>query len=466
MQSTALFISKNPPVPVIKMTENLQHLQPPQSLDAEQSLLGCLLRDGNSYGVIDPIVDSEDFYNRQHQNIYEAIRRLNESNKVVDIGTVSQELERAGLLVQVGGRTYLVELMESVASIAAIRNYAEIVREKSMLRETINTCNEAVRDCYQSGKQAEEIIAMVSATAASLLNYKRQKGFVRLGDLARDAVASIDDYQRGKKRGFGTGFPTLDELTGGFQRGDLIVLAGRPGTGKTAFSYNTAAFQARTGYRVAYFSAETKASDFSMRALCTGADVNSMDWKAGRLSNEHIQKVTLEMSQMSAWSFWLCDTPRIEIHSLIAQATHLKAKEAIDLIYVDYGQLLTTRERYRDRREQINYIIQKLKETAKLLDVPVVAISQLSRESVKHRNRPPMLSDLKETGAWEEDADLIISLWKPTPTKKDAALPDSRIIEALILKARNGPTGKVEFYFEKEYTKFSDPNINQGDMPF
>lgn len=448
---------------------DIQHLQPPSSLDAEQNLLGCLLRDGTAYGLVEPIIDSRDFYHRKHENIYEAIRRLNERYSVVDIGTISEELLRAGLLEQIGGRVYIVELAESVASTVAVRNYAEIVREKSMLRETINTCNEAVRDCYQSGKTAEEIIATVSATAASLLNYKRQKGFIRLGDIARDAVASIDDYQAGKKRGFATGFPTLDNLTGGFQRGDLVVIAGRPGSGKTAITYNMAANQARAGYRIAYFSAETKASDFSMRALCTGAEVNSMDWKAGRLEPDHINKVTVEMNKMSQWSFWLCDTPRIEIHSLIAQATHLKAKESIDLIYVDYGQLITTRERYRDRREQINYIIQKLKETAKLLDVPVIAISQLSRESVKHRNRPPMLSDLKETGAWEEDADLIISLWKPTPAKKEIQV-ESNLVEALILKARNGPTGVIQFYFEKEYTKFTcypKPKEEETkDLPF
>lgn len=444
---------------------DLQHLSPPNSLDAEQSLLGCLLKDPNAYGEVESIIDEQDFYQRNHQNIYRAIQKLNESNKVVDIATVAEELERAGFLAQIGGRVYLVDLVESIASTVAIRNYAEIIREKSMLREVITVARQAEQDCYQSGKTAEEIIAMVSATAASLLNYKRQRGFVLLREAAIDAVASIDDYMAGKKRGFATGFPTLDELTGGFQRGDLIVVAGRPGAGKTAFTYNTGANQARLGYRVAYFSAETKASDFSMRALCTGAMVNSMDWKAGRLSRESINKVSVEMNTIAEWSFWLCDTPRIEIHSLIAQATHLKAKEAIDLIYVDYGQLITTRERYRDRREQINYIIQKLKETAKLLDVPVVAISQLSRESVKHRNRPPMLSDLKETGAWEEDADLIISLWKPTPAKKEIQI-DSRTVEALILKARNGPTGSVEFFFDKEYTKFSDPNFKKSEIPF
>jgi len=446
------------------MTEDKVVLLPPQSFDAERSVLGALLKDSSAYAIVQPIITNRDFYNIKHNYIFAAISSLGDAQKPRDITTVSDELIKRGKLKEAGGRVYLVELAAEGVTAAHIESHAKIVRDKAQYRATINFGNEIVRSAYAQEQSIEHLVGNMGRFSIDLLGNAGDSKFEKLGDIATGVIAGTDDYISGKRRGLPTSFMSLDELTGGFQRGDFIVLAGMPKSGKTACSFGMAAVEADAGFGVGYFSAETKKEDFTMRALCTGAEVDSLHWKTGQLTEKQLMEINEAGGKLHDWPFWVFDSPRLEIESLVAQATRLKNDENIDIIYIDYGQLIKTRRTFRNRRDQMDYIIDEMVALAKTLDIPVVCLCQIRRDTAKRKNTRPMMSDLKETGAWEQNADLILALHDPEAGKKKEGVPALRTREFIILGQRNGPDGEFQVFFDAEYTKFTDPRADE--IPF
>jgi len=439
-------------------------LRLPEAFEAEQKLLGCFLRDSSSYAKVGAMIQANDFFGHRHQRIYKAIQGLCQKQKDTDITAIFNELEKHNDPEYIGGRTYLAELAGMVAGAAGILGYAEIVREKSQYRRLINTANQVVRSAYLQEQSPEELVGFLNTESVAIVRTQDTTDLKKLSEYTNQAGMTIDDYITGRRRGITTGFESLDNLLAGFQRKEYIIIAGRPSHGKTALTYQMGAKQAQRGSKVAYFSAETGGEEFALRALCTEAKVDSLEWKKGILSEEQTHKITAEMNKIADWPFWLCESPRIEVNMLCTLASQLHKEVGLDIIYVDYIQLLTTAQRYRDRREQIDHISITLKHLAQRLNVPVVACCQLSREIEKRRNKEPQLSDLKESGALEQDADVVIMpqrLKLVAPRKEDRK---SNIATLYIRKCRNGPTGQIDLTFEEKYTLFSE--FETQDMPF
>ena len=437
-------------------------LQLPNAFEAEQKLLGCFLRDSSSYAKVGAMIEPEDFYNRDHQRIYKAIVGLCQNQKDTDITSVQNELtKQSDNKIE---RSDLVELAGMVAGAAGILGYAEAVKEKSQYRQLIKTANQVVQSCYLQEQSVSELVSILSQEAVGMLKTEGGIGFKKLSDYTLQAGISVEEYASGRLRGITTGFKSLDDLFGGFQRKEYIIIAARPQHGKTALTYQMGAKQAQSGSKVAYFSAETAGEEFAIRALCTEAKIDSVEWKKGILNSEQTDKITIQMSKIVEWPFWICEAPRIEINMLCTLASHLHKEVGLDIIYVDYIQLLRTSERFRDRREQIDYISVSLKHLAQRLNVPVVVCCQLSREIEKRRNKEPQLSDMKESGGLEQDADVVIMpqrLKLVAPRKEDRK---SNLATLYIRKCRNGPTGQIDLIFEEKYTLFTE--FETQELPF
>ena len=428
----------------------------PQAIEAEQKLLGCFLRDSGSYAKVGAMISEGDFYDKRHSLIYRAICALAESNIDTDITTVFNELEAFNHPKYSGGRVYLVELAETVASSIGIVGYAEIVKEKSLYRQIINLSNRVVDGAYKQESSPEGLIGALNQESVGMLRQGDSVGLKKLSEFTNEAGLGIDDYISGRSRGITTGYQSLDDLFGGFQRKEYIIIAGRPSHGKTALTYQMGAKQAQRGSKVAYFSAETSGMEFALRALCTEAQVDSLAWKRGKLEESETHKITIEMNKIVEWPFWICEAPRIEVNMLCTLAAQLHKEVGLDIIYIDYIQLLRTSERFRDRREQIDYISITLKHLSQRLNVPVVACCQLSRDIERRRNKEPQLSDLKESGGLEQDADIVIMPQRLKLVATRQADKGSNLATLYVRKVRNGPTGQVDLIFEEKYTRFSE----------
>lgn len=439
-------------------------LVPPNAFEAEQKLLGCFLRDSSSYAKVGAMIGSQDFYNKQHNLIYCAIIRLAEKQIDTEIVNVADKLDKWGNLKYTGGRAYLVELAGMVAGAAGILGYAEIVREKSQYRRLINTANQVVRSAYMQEQSPEELVGVLNTQSVAIVRTKDSVGFKKLSEFTNEAMMTIDKYDSGQQRGLTTGFQGLDELFAGFQPGDFIYVSARPSEGKTALTYNMAAKQAQNGSKVAYFSAETIGVEFAIRSLCTGAKVNSVVLKKGQLKSEQMDVLTLQNNKIAAWPIWLCDTPDIEINMLVILASQLHKEVGLDIIYVDYLQLLTTSSRFGTRKEQIDYISGSLRSLAKTLKIPVVVCCQLSREIEKRKNKEPWMSDQKESGKLEQDADIIIMPQRLCTIATRESDKKSKLVTLYVRKCRNGPTGQIDLTFEEKFTLFEE--FPERELPF
>ncbi len=438
---------------------NNNDLQPPQAYEAEQKLLGCFLRDSGSYAKVGAMIEPGNFYGQDHQRIYRAIVGLCQKQSDTDITNVQNELvKQSGNKIE---RSDLVKLAGMVASAVGIVGYAEIVKEKSQYRQLINTANQIVKSAYLQEQSVSELVSILTQEAVGMLETEDGMGLKKLSDYTLQAGMTVEEYASGRLRGITTGFQSLDDLFAGFQRKEYIIIAARPQHGKTALTYQMGAKQAQNGSNVAYFSAETAGEEFAIRALCTNAQIDSVEWKKGILNSDQTDKITAEMHKIVEWPFWICEAPRIEINMLCTLAAQLHKEVGLDIIYVDYIQLLRTSERFRDRRDQIDYISITLKHLAQRLNVPVVVCCQLSREIEKRRNKEPQLSDLKESGALEQDADVVImpQRHKLIATRKEQK--ESKLATLYIRKCRNGPTGQIDLYFEEKFTLFTDLPVQE-----
>jgi replicative DNA helicase len=428
---------------------------PPQNLEAEQAVLGSMLLSEEAIGKAIEILEESHFYNDAHKKIYSLIVKLFDSNKPVDLLTLSDELKKRGLLDEVGGPAYLALVANSVPSAANIVQYAKIVKEKYILRSLINVATNIVSKCQQPLENVDVLLDEAEKSIFDIVSHKIEGSFVPIKDLVKSTIEVIDSiYQREVHvTGIPTGFDNFDILTAGFQPSDFIVVAGRPSMGKSAFACCIAEHVAlNEKLPVAIFSLEMSKEHLVQRMLCAHARVDNHKLRSGFLNLEDWPRLTDSASKLSEASIYIDDTPGISALELRAKARRLKARHDIKLLILDYLQLMRGSGRSENRQQEISEISRGLKDLARELHIPVLAVSQLSRAVESRADHRPQLSDLRESGAIEKDADVVVLLLREEyyhPTEENRG-----IAEVIIAKQRNGPVGTVKLAFIKEYASF------------
>lgn len=443
--------------------------RPPQSTETERYVLGAILKDGSILNELLGLIPHERvFYSPRHREIYGAMLAMLEANEPVDLATVADELSRYGKLDACGGRSYLVELAEQIVTTANAETHANIVAEKAQYRNLIHFCQQMMNSCYSQSAPVETLAADFSQQLSSSVSLRRVREMRKIGSYTMPVMEECEAVQTGSgKVGLKWGYSDLDRLTGGAQKGELITVSGRPRMGKTSWIDCVSSRQAMEGHRVAVFSAETKGNEWVLRTLCSLSRIDSMRLKRGETTSEDWEKLTRYSAELQKWNYWLNDTPEIDIHDLILQATRLYNDVGIEIVYVDYLQKLACRGEFRDERLKFNYMVRKMKRLAQDLDIPVVIASQLNRNLETRQNKRPNLGDLKETGAIEEESDLIGALHRPSLYVKKGKEPDSKnLCEWIILKQRNGPVDVVDLHYNPMFTRFEDMGVAQPQMPF
>ena len=434
---------------------------PPQSIDAEQSVLGGLLLDNQRWDTIADKISIDDFYRREHRLIFSAISALCHENSPADVVTVSERLEQTGDLDAAGGLAYLGSLANNTPSAANVAAYAEIVRERSILRQLLQATGEISDAAYSPGDRtasqvldyAEKRVFDISETRT-----RRRGGYEPIASLLTKTVDRIDELYRkqGTVTGVATGFTDLDEKTSGLQPSDLIVIAGRPSMGKTTLAMNIAE-NAAVGHKipVAIFSMEMPGTQLAMRMMASLGRINAHRVRTGKLDDEDWPRLTSAVSLLSEAPIFIDDTPALTPMELRARARRIKREHDLGLIIVDYLQLMQTGDASTENRAtEISNITRALKGLAKELNVPLIAMSQLNRSLEQRTDKRPVMSDLRESGAIEQDADVILFIYRDEVYNEDS--PAKGTAEIIIGKQRNGPIGKVTLTFLGEYTKFEN----------
>ena len=438
---------------------------PPHSVEAEQSVLGGLLLEASALDKITDLVLPDDFYRNEHRLIYRQIVRLSEQAKPVDVITVAEALEIAGELDKVGGLPYLGGLAQNVPSAANIRRYGEIVRERSIMRKLAEVGTEIASSAYNpTGRDAAQLLdeAETKVFEIAEAGSKGKQGFMAMPPLLSQVVERIETlYARDNPSditGTATGFTDLDRMTSGLQPGDLVIVAGRPSMGKTAFAVNIAENVAMdTKLPVAIFSMEMGATQLAMRMLGSVGKLNQHDLRTGRLQDDDWGRLTHALGKLNDAPIHIDESAALSALDLRARSRRLhRQNNGLGLIVVDYLQLMSSNagKASENRATEISEISRSLKALAKELHVPVIALSQLNRSLEQRPNKRPVMSDLRESGAIEQDADLILFIYRDEVYNSDS--PDKGKAEIIIGKQRNGPIGKVELAFRGEYTRFDN----------
>ncbi|MGA2776226.1 MAG: replicative DNA helicase [Steroidobacteraceae bacterium] len=433
---------------------------PPHSIEAEQSVLGGLMLDAPAWDQIADRVIAEDFYRNDHRLIFDAVAGLIERGQPCDAVTLSGYLESQGLLEQVGGLAYLGSLARDTPTAANIRAYADIVRERSVLRQLITAGNLIVGSALEpEGREAREIVDDAERAVFEIAERgsRGKVGFVPVKSVLPRVVDRIDElyHSDGKMTGISTGFRQLDEMTSGLQPGDLIIIAGRPSMGKTTLAVNIAENAALGSNKsAAIFSMEMSAESLTLRMISSLGRINQSNLRSGRLHEEDWPRIDSAMTQLSGAKIYVDETPALTPTEVRARARRLKRERGLDLIVVDYLQLMQVSGTKENRATEISEISRSLKALAKELKVPVIALSQLNRGVEQRVEKKPVMSDLRESGAIEQDADVILLIYReevyePNTTRKGIA-------DIIIAKQRNGPTGDVQLTFLGQYTKFEN----------
>ncbi|WP_179598953.1 replicative DNA helicase [Neobacillus driksii] len=429
---------------------------PPQNIEAEQAVLGAIFLEPSALTVASEILIPEDFYRASHQKIFNAMLKLNDEGKVVDLVTVTEELAAAKLIEDTGGVSYLSELASSVPTAANIEYYARIVEEKSLLRRLIRTATEIASDGYSREDEVEALLSEAEKNILAVAQRKNAGAFHNIKDVLVRTYDNIEQmHQRaGEITGLETGFIELDRMTAGFQRNDLIIVGARPSVGKTAFALNIAQNVAhKTGENIAIFSLEMGAEQLVMRLLCAEGNIDAQRLRTGSLTDEDWGKLTMAMGSLSNSGIFIDDTPGVRISDIRSKCRRLKQEHGLGMILIDYLQLILGSGRTGENRQQeVSEISRSLKQLARELQVPVIALSQLSRGVEQRQDKRPMMSDIRESGSIEQDADIVAFLYRDDYYDKESE--NKNIIEIIIAKQRNGPTGTVSLAFVKEYNKF------------
>jgi replicative DNA helicase len=432
---------------------------PPQNLEAEQSVLGGLMLDPEAADMVLDEVESKDFYKSSHQKIFSAIHELNRRAQPVDILTVSNLLRDRDELEAIGGPAYLAEIIEQTPTAANIKTYSHIVKEKSILRKCIQVGTEIIEKSYEPDfDDINTFINQVEAKVFAVADDKKADGLTSASDIVRHSLERIEFLYNAKASvtGVPSGFTDLDRMTAGFQPGELIILAARPSMGKTAFSLNIATNAAiRQKKTVAYFSVEMAKEQMMTRVLASEAQVNMSDVRIGRIADAAWPKLINTASVISEAPLYIDDTSGISPFEIRAKCRRLKAQKGLDMIMVDYLQIMDLKQKVESRERAVSEISKTLKEIAKEFRVPVIALAQLNRAVEGRADRRPMLSDLRESGSIEQDADVIMMLYRDDYYEKDSG-ENKGVAEIIIGKQRNGPTGTVKLAWLAQYGMFSN----------
>jgi replicative DNA helicase len=435
--------------------------RPPYSQEAELSVLGGMLIDAEAIVRVIEMLDDTMFFRESHRRLFRAMVRLWEKGEVLDFVTLSEELRNAGDFDSVGGAATLSTLLDAVPTAANIEYHAKIVREKALLRRLIEAATSIIQDTYENQGEVDDLLDTAEQKIFQIAESNDRRGFVWIKEILWPTFERIEQLQANSSSvtGVPTGFQDLDELTAGFQAGDLIIVAARPSMGKTAFILNIAQHAAISARQaVAFFSLEMGKESLVQRVLCAEGRVDASRLRTGRLRDEEYAQLATAAGYLNTAPIYIDDSPAISVLEMRAKARRLKAdRPDLALIIVDYLQLMRGGGRVENRQQEVSEISRGLKALAKELSVPVVALSQLSRAVESRPDKRPMMSDLRESGAIEQDADLIMFLYRPEyyygPVDKDGNNLEGRA-ELIIGKQRNGATGTVQLMFFKEYTRF------------
>ena len=435
----------------------------PASLDAERSILGAILLDNFAYNQAAEALRPDDFSLDSHRRIYSRMVELSETSRPIDLITLTEELGRHKEVEAVGGVAYITSLTDGVPRRPNIEHYVRIVKDKAMLRGLIHAANGAIARALEQSETADEVLDAAETSIFRLSDDRLGRGFVGVNEIVRDSFGSIDAlYQRGQRiTGLATHYEDLDGITSGLQPSDLVILAARPGMGKTAFALNIAENAAVEDKKVVgIFSLEMSREALLLRLLCSQARVDSHKLRQGFLGREDFEKITAASGSLGESRLYIDDTPALSLHEMRAKARRLQqSQQQLDLIVVDYLQLMAAApvgggRRYENRTQEVSAISRGLKALAKELRVPVLALSQLSRApESRGGDHRPQLSDLRESGSIEQDADVVMFIFREEVYNTDN--PDLEgLAELIVAKQRNGPTGKIDLAFLKRFTRF------------
>ncbi|WP_447979511.1 replicative DNA helicase [Candidatus Nitrospira bockiana] len=446
------------PMPISRADESQPRL-PPQNLEAEQSILGAILLDNSAMAKAMELITEEDFYRSAHKRIYHAMQTLSEQGEVIDHITLTEHLKTRGELESVGGSAYLAELLDAVPTAANIRYHCRIVRDKALLRGLITTSTDIIERGYEETAPVDDLLEYAERTVFSLAQGKLGRSFIRVKEIIKESLDYVDVLSKRDQKtvtGVPTGFVELDELTAGLQPSDLVVIAARPSMGKTSLALGMAQHAAvKHGYVVGIFSLEMSKAQLVLRMLSSEARVDSHALRTGRLQKEDWWRLAEAAGKLEQAPIFIDDSGALTVQQMRGKARRLKAEQKrLDLIIVDYLQLMQGRSDAESRQQEISDISRSLKALAKELNVPVIALSQLSR-AVESRKPPiPMLADLRESGAIEQDADVVIFIYRDEVY--DSESEKKGIADILVKKHRNGPTGDRQLVFLDKFAKFEN----------
>ena len=431
----------------------------PHSLDAEKAVLGSLILENQSIYEILDLLSSEDFYGENHKILFQRMIDFITSARAIDLLILREELVRSGELDQVGGITYIASLIDAVPTARNIQHHAAIIKEKATLRRLIRAGSDIIDSCYRQEDETDEILNKAEQSIFSIAEGRIRSGFQSVKDLAEAAWTKINELHEkpGVLTGLETGFVDLDNLTSGLQANDFIVIAGRPSMGKTAFVLNIAQHVGtKLKKTVGIFSLEMSRQQLMLRLLCSEARLDSHRLKTGGFERDEWSRLMRAMSSLTEAKVFIDDSSSLNPLDMGAKARRLKAEHGLDLLIVDYLQMMRMKGRWDNRQQEITAISRSMKELAKEMEVPVVALSQLHRgpETRGKGDHKPMLSDLRESGAIEQDADVVMFIYREEVY--EATEENRGLAEILVRKQRNGPTGEVELVFLREYTRFEN----------
>jgi replicative DNA helicase len=440
-------------------TDFSSHKLPPQNLEAEQSVLGGILIENEAMNRVTEILDADDFYRDAHRKIFNALINLSERDEPADLITLTNELRKIDQLDSIGGASYLASLIDSVPTAANIEYYAKIVKEKSILRKLIQTSTEIITQSYEDRGDVEVFLDEAERAIFDISERRVKPSFYSIRDVVKESFKTIERLFQKKElvTGVPSGFKELDRMTAGFQPSDLIIVAGRPSMGKTAFCLNLAQYAAiENKIPVAFFSLEMSKEQLVIRMLCSEAHVEGTRLRTGFLSESDWPKLTIAAGNLSEAPIYIDDSAALSVLELRAKARRLKSERGLGMLIIDYLQLMKGRGKAESRQQEVSEISRSLKALAKELNIPVIAVSQLSRRIEERTGNRPQLSDLRESGAIEQDADVILFLYRDEVYNRSEDNPNKGKAEVIIGKQRNGPIGKIELAFLDKFTSFKD----------
>lgn len=452
----------------------------PHNLEAEKRVLGGMIRDTEAVFKIHGILDDTSFYQPSHQKIFQALVELASHGSAVDLLILKDALERRGELEQIGGAYYLMELADSTVSSVNIEYHAAIVRDKALRRRLIRQCTHIVQDAYESGDEALEILSRAESSIFHISQQRTDRSFDAVGKYLDAAIEKVQNAHasQGALTGLASGFHDFDQMTAGMQASDLIILAARPSVGKTSLVLNIAENAALSGTPVGVFSLEMNSEQIAERILCSQARVNLKHLRSGYFTKRDAAQLLQTASRIHNIPLYIDDTPNLTPPEVFSRARRLKSQQPnLGLLIIDYLQLMSSGGRIENRQQEVSEISRSLKILARDLNIPIIACSQLSRAIEKRDDHIPRLSDLRESGSIEQDADLVVFLHREI-MKGDYEGEEEEDLEAgrqihyayklIIGKHRNGPVGEIEIYFAREYTRFYDAarEAPDEDVPF